>query len=256
MQLWVWTYQYFSVLWRLFAAANLYLSVLLQNIHGVSLYHSALLQKFEFVPLCTSYFCRLLYLSVLLTSADFLYLSVLLQTITAMSLHFMPRDLFVGKYSLGSLCIFHKLITQVWCQTAAFANNGCSQSVFLHFWTIFLPDWSVFKNKKWRESAQAAILHICAFCPLAIWVSKTFLSSPSQIRHEPKGAKKLAMTMMMTITCDISPLLWHGRWERCAWRHHQPHSFAALGLQNNICLHILTLKVFLGLKNIKIVIQE
>ena len=59
MQLWVWTYQYFSVLRRLFAAANLYLSVLLQNIHGVSLYHSALLQKFEFVPLCTSYFCRL-----------------------------------------------------------------------------------------------------------------------------------------------------------------------------------------------------
>ena len=48
--------QYFSVL---FAAANLYLSVLLQNIHGVSLYHSALLQKFEFVPLCTSYICRL-----------------------------------------------------------------------------------------------------------------------------------------------------------------------------------------------------
>ena len=186
---WVWTYQYFSVLRRLFAAANLYLSVLLQNIHGVSLYHSALLQKFEFVPLCTSYFCRLLYLSVLLTSADFLYLSVLLQTITAMSLHFMPRHLFVGKYSLRSLCIFHKLITQVWCQTAAFANNGCSQSVFLHFWTIFLPDWSVFKNKKWRESAQAASLHICAFCLLAIWVSKTFLSSLSQIRHEPKGAK-------------------------------------------------------------------
>ena len=116
--------------------------------------------------ICTYlYFCRIsmewactilhfyrslsLYLFVLLTSADFLYLSVLLQTITAMSLHFMPRHLFVGKYSLRSLCIFHKLITQAWCQTAAFANSGCSQSVFLcTFLNNFLPDWSVFKNKK------------------------------------------------------------------------------------------------------------